>query len=500
VPGARFISALLAFAAVWVSSAALADVLHLTDGRKIEGKVTRDDASGVEIQTKFGVVKVERAKIERIEFQRVPTEEVEFQLERAGEDATALYEVALLAEKHRMKDRYLEILQRVVEADPSHALANTALGKIQFEGQWYTPDELEAHKEAAANSMRKQGKVLHNGRWVKEETAKRLSGYELYKGQWLRWKEIYRLQSEEKMPELLGEMLDIRESEHFTLRSMLDEESQKELLEIAEWGYAHFEKVFRPDPKEDNMMGFFPIPIYVLPDPTFVPKFVESDGYMVQLYNPPKGINERYLDATCFPIFFPRPLIVTSLGRHLKGGGEGARKLTSLIGFISHFEGNVLVRRFKRGGTMPGWVESGMSHYYEGLLNGYQTLTITRYTGYENVPVWEKGLETFPEWYKMMADADFRRSLPSIAEMRSKPVEELVAHELVKSYFLVYWLMEERPQEFVDYVRLAYSQKFQPRVTVSEEEAFFSVWPEGPGALDEAFLAWAEGIEAQPPE
>ena len=61
-------------------------------------------------------------------------------------------------------------------------------------------------------------------------------------------------------------------------------------------------------------MTFYPTAVYVLPSSSLVATFAEDNGYMVSLYNPPKDINSRYLDATSFPVFFPRPLIVTSSG------------------------------------------------------------------------------------------------------------------------------------------------------------------------------------------
>ncbi|MFH0946561.1 MAG: hypothetical protein V2A76_15300 [Planctomycetota bacterium] len=473
-----------------------ADIIHMKSGQKVEGKIVSDGASALVVETKFGRMSFDRSKIDRIEYQRLPVEEVRHRREAAGNDPVKLYEVALYAQEQKLTEEYRKILEEVLQYDSNHAAANAALGKTFYDGQWFTPEELDKHLNQLSEQMKARGKVLHEGKWVNEDTAKRLQGFELYKGQWLRWKEIYTLQSQEKMPELLGLTLKIRDSEHFTLRSNLDEETQKEILEVVEMAWDHFFEVFQPTEKEAYIMGFYPIPIYVLPDPNAVTKFVEPNGYMIQLYNPPKGINERYLDANSFPVFFPRPLIVTSEGRHLKGGGN---RITSQIGFISHYTGNLLVRRFKRGGMVPGWVETGMSHYYEGMLNGYQTLSITEYVGYEHIEKWDMTLQTFPQWYTRMADPDFRRTLPSLKSIRGKIAEELNAFELVKAYFMTYWLMETRQKTFVDYIRAAFEEKFEIRVRTTEEEAFEQAFGVPCDELEAQFEEWAARLPPHPP-
>jgi len=473
-----------------------ADIVYMKSGQKIEGQIVSEGPSNVDVETKFGRMTFERSKIDRIEYQRLPREELKQRRKAAGNDPVKLYAAALYAKEQKLMEEYKQILEDVLRYDNNHPEANKALGKTYFDGAWFTPEELAEHKQAIEQQMKSAGKVMHDGKWVSEETAKRLQGFELYKGQWLRWKEIYTLQSQEKVPELLGIELEIRDSEHFTLRSNLGEEAQKEILDVVEMAWDHFFEVFQPNETETYIMGFYPIPIYVLPDPNVVTKFVEPEGYMIQLYNPPKGINERYVDADSFPVFFPRPLIVTSEGRHLKGGGS---RFTSLVGFISHYTGNLLVRRFKRGGKVPGWVETGLSHYYEGMLNGYRTLSITEYVGYEHIEKWDILLQTFPQWYQQMADSDFRRSLPSLASIRDKIVEELNARELVKAYFVTSWLMETHQQEFVNYIRSAFEEKFKIRVRTTEGEAFEESFGVSCEELEAQFEEWASKLPPHPP-
>ncbi len=480
------------------ASSASADVIHLKSGQKIEGKILTDSGSTISVQTKFGSMTIERSKIESIEYQRLPKEEVKARLVAAGTDAAKLYEVALYAEAQKLKKEHKEILEQVVAHDPNHLGAREALGHVSFDGQWFaTPEEVEAYKADLTDQMKERGRVLYKGKWIKEDTAKRLQGFELYNGQWLRWKEIYTLQAQENMLPILGVDLEIRESEHYALRSLLDEPEQIEVLESLEAAFAHFSQFFQPDEIEENIMDFYPIPVYVLPEPDMVTKFAEPGGYMHKLYNPPTNINDRYVDAFSFPIFFPRPLIVASMGRHLKGGGS---RMTSLLGFIHHYNGNLMIRRFKRGGAMPGWVESGISHYYEGKMNGFRTLSITEYTGYEHIEKWDIKLQDFAAWYKQCVDPAFRADLPRIGDFKEKIAEEITAREIVKAYFLTFYLMETRPKEFVAYCRAVYQEKFAMRVRTSEPEAFELAFQETADHLEAEFEEWAKAnLRPHPP-
>lgn len=488
--------ALPLLAALVVASTAVADVVHLKSGQKVEGKIIAETGDTIEVQTKFGSMKLDRANVTRIERMRLPKEELAKRVEDAGDDAVLLWQAVEYARENKLKAEIRPLLEKIVEVDPGHVDANKELGNIYFEGKWYSPEALEAEKAAHAERMKADGKVFYQGKWLKEDTVKRLEGYELYRGEWLKWKDIYLLEAEENMPAMLGESLPARASDHYILWSQLDESFQADVLTMLETGFRHFVATFQPNDVQLNMMTFYPTAVYVLPTSAMVETFAADDGYMVKLYNPPKDINERYLDATSFPIFFPRPLIVTSAGRHLRGGGS---KNVSLMGFLSHFAGNVMVRRYKQGGKIPGWVEAGVTHYYEGALNGYQTLTCDEYVGFEHVQVWADGLETFPAWYKQMADPAFRASLPRLRDFKGKMVEELAARELVKSYFMVKWLMDSDPARLIEYLNRAYADPQRIRITIPEEQAFQEAFGVAPEALEEEFERWASSLTGEVP-
>lgn len=489
---------LIAFAFLAFPAPSLADVVHLKSGQKIEGKITSDGGDTVEIETKFGPMKVARSDVAKIERLQLPKDELKKMVEDAGNDAVLLWRTVDFAKKNKLTREVKAILEKVIKADPQHIEANKELGRIYYNGNWYSPEELDAAKDAETAKMKAEGRVFYDGQWMKEETAKKIQGYELYKGEWLKWKDIYLLEAADRMEGFLGVTLEGVPSEHYILWSDLDPVAQSEILSVLETGFQHFVAFFQPTDIELNMMTFYPTAVYVLPSSDLVAKFAEDNGYMVSLYNPPKDINARYLDAASFPVFFPRPPIVASSGRHLRGGGD---KATSLIGFLSHYSGNVMLRRFKRGGKIPGWVESGVTHYYEGMLNGYRTLSIDEYTGYEHIEKWVMGLSDFKEWYAKFADPAFRSSLPRLGSFKGKFVEELTGRELCKAYFMVRWLMEseQRGPTFIDYVRMAYDDPNKIKVTIPEDEAFQRTFGVDPEVLEEEFEFWASRLPSTPP-
>src|SRR5690606_24775046 len=137
-------------AALVLGAAARADVIHMKSGQQIQGKIVQDDGTTLVVDTKFGRMTLERAKVERIELQRLPAEEVEARRKAAGEDAAKLFAVATYAKEKKLDKEYRAILEQVVLLEPQHAEANEALGRVPYDGKWFTPEALEEYKAEIA--------------------------------------------------------------------------------------------------------------------------------------------------------------------------------------------------------------------------------------------------------------------------------------------------------------------------------------------------------------
>ncbi len=470
---------------------ARADVVHLKDGKKVEGKILKDTPAGIELETKFGKLMIERTKIDRIETKRLPPEEFKARLREAGNDENKLWEVAQYAKEQHLKDDYETALLRIVDANPKHKDAHEALGHVYFNGEWYPPDVAEREKAAYEKKMIESGKVFYDGTWMNPDSAKRLQGYEKYEGEWLLIPDIYKLKSAKLAPELLNCTFQTLESKHFQLRVPKDDGAGEELLKLLETQFDDFMAVFKPNPIETKILCEYPVVVYILPEAKLVAKFVEPGGYMEQIYNPPKELYERLATQEEFPIYFPRPLIVSSYGRHLTGRSS----TTNLRGFLSMYLANVMIHRFTRNHRMPGWVDAGYSSYGEAKFNEFKTLTLIDEPDF----VWEGGLESFGSWYSFMIKPENRASLTPIAQLRQKRKEELTMREIVKSYFMVMWLMQTKPDAFVDYARKAYEQfEITSKAFRAEETAFDEAFGIGPDEMDRQFEAWAQSIPPVP--
>jgi len=130
--------------------AAHADILHLADGRKIEGKILEETKEFVRIETTFGgVQKIEQSRILRIERKKTPKEEYDGRLRRTDpKDPDALFQLGTWARDNGLVVEALECFRKVIQIDPDHALARKELGFVRKGDQWIRASE--ADREAPA--------------------------------------------------------------------------------------------------------------------------------------------------------------------------------------------------------------------------------------------------------------------------------------------------------------------------------------------------------------
>ena len=468
------------------ASTALADVIHLKTGQKLEGTILSETPTTVTIQTRFGTTSVERSRIEKIEHKRTARQiHDERKAALAADDVNGRFELAMFCKESRLTRQYQALLKEILELVPQHDGANRELGRIQYEGKWYTKEALDEHKARQKQQMEELGMVLHEGKWMTEEELMKAKGFVLVDGQWMPREEADRLKAERDFEEVFGVPLTISDSAHFSVRNTRTDEDNRYLLNICEDAYDHFVALCEPDEKERKFLDYYKTHIYVLDQPGHVTMFIES-GY-IDRYTPPKNTRERYLDATNFSYYFPQPLIVLSEGRHLKSGGD---RETALTGMTLIHLGQMFIRRIKRGAGLPGWAEAGMGHYFEGEFNQQLTVSVIEYPHYEPyVDKWIDGWETFPLWYENLNDPGTLQGLPSLRQLMETPVEELKVDAECKSWSLVSFLLESRRQQFFDFVRESKIKFRGERITSTQAfDAAFE--PETMEQVDAAWRSW----------
>ena len=107
---------------------AVADVVHLSDGKTIEGK-TEDLGGKVRIVTVTGAV-ITLPKEIIVQVEKTPDPNITYLrmlLKVKGTDAEGFYQLALWCDEHRLSDQYAAMLNKTIEVNPDHAQAKKLL-------------------------------------------------------------------------------------------------------------------------------------------------------------------------------------------------------------------------------------------------------------------------------------------------------------------------------------------------------------------------------------
>lgn len=134
-----------------------ADEVFLKGGGKMTGEVVSEDGQLVVLEVGPGKVTVPAARVLRIERSRSPLGTYRERASRlAADDVQGWLELAFWAQERDLDTQAQEAFERVLRLDPGNASANGALGRVQMDGRWMSPDE----------SYRARGYVSFEGEWM----------------------------------------------------------------------------------------------------------------------------------------------------------------------------------------------------------------------------------------------------------------------------------------------------------------------------------------------
>ena len=143
-----------------VVAASRADVIELTGGGQLEGKLVQSDdgdksAFLIDLAA-GGRVTVPRSEVTRVD--AASDAETEYQkLARSSPDTVdAHWKLSEWCRQHKLTADRQRHLERIVELDPNHAEARAALGFRQKDGKWMDRDDV----------MTARGLVLYQGQYV----------------------------------------------------------------------------------------------------------------------------------------------------------------------------------------------------------------------------------------------------------------------------------------------------------------------------------------------
>ena len=97
------------------------DVVHTYDGRKITGRIVREDTEVVVVKTRYGEITLDKSDIERIEEGKLPEEIYKEKAKALGEnDAQGHYELGKWCRENGLYPEAKNEFNRVIVANPNH--------------------------------------------------------------------------------------------------------------------------------------------------------------------------------------------------------------------------------------------------------------------------------------------------------------------------------------------------------------------------------------------
>ena len=142
--------------------AAVADVLYLANGGRVEGAVRVEGDSYV-VEMLNGSARIAVASV--VYRQKIPYVTEVYEARRAAmkaDDPDAHLRLSLWCRSKGLRDRADAHLEQVLLLDPDHAEARALRGEVKFEGQWV---DREAVKDL---QMARAGFLRFEGRWFTE--------------------------------------------------------------------------------------------------------------------------------------------------------------------------------------------------------------------------------------------------------------------------------------------------------------------------------------------
>jgi hypothetical protein len=237
------LAALLAATAFFFSTEVRADIVELTDGTVLEGKILRETDDFVTIFTTDRKRKVlARRKIRRA-VRGMGFLDVYREKSRALARSDAEGHVGLSAwcERHGRPGLATLHYRRAISADPDNKTARHKIGHVLWEGRWYPTH---------GAMMAARGRKPFRGRWLEDEAfAEATKGHAEHGGDWFTPEEKARLDrgGVVELPKM--EKWSILRTLHYRLRVRLRPTKGLAFANIAEQAFSSFQKFFGFEPE-----------------------------------------------------------------------------------------------------------------------------------------------------------------------------------------------------------------------------------------------------------
>jgi hypothetical protein len=139
---------------------AMADVLHLKSGGRVEGRIVERTDTSVEIEIGAGTMALPLSSVARIEEGRSVLDEYDQRrAQLALDDTPGWLALADWSARRGLSNQAKTAYRQVLASDPDNEIANQALGFVEHDGNWVTEDEAYAAR----------GYVKYRGEWLTRE-------------------------------------------------------------------------------------------------------------------------------------------------------------------------------------------------------------------------------------------------------------------------------------------------------------------------------------------
>lgn len=500
-PALLALLACLAGAGAWAS----ADVVLLTDGTRLEGKVVEQSEAEVVVETTFdGRKSVPRSQLKSLDTRIPPLrEQLAYRLGEAGEQVAPLWATHDWAKQAGFKDELRDILQRIVRAAPQDARARKALGHAKVDGRWMSPEEQAAHEQAAhETAMRAKGLVPYEGGWVTpEEKAAREQGLRRDGDEWVTEEEWHRRRGETRVD---GRWVRVGEAEgrayadeaskaarvtlqhlwtpHFDVCHELDSAVGERVAEGLEKAYAEARRVLKPsgDDLPETLVERMRVALFKKA-PAYA-RFSEWLGQRLKIEAQQPGWARAIQRQPAFWWVQDEPTVSVYQFPNID---------KTLVSNAVHNAGLVLLTRYRMNFRFPSpWLREGFAYHLEMVALGYSlTFTLgrgggTNQGGSDTAPPWAES----EKWKQALKGAVAAGTDPPLKRMGGMQPEELGYAELVKAWSVVDYLVRRDSAKFKAFVDGAKAARDAP-----EEEALTAALGLNYRQLDEQWRAWVTG-------
>jgi len=159
----RNVILVLSAALLLTAAPVFADIIHLKDGGKIEGKVINESETEVQIATKYGVQSIPMENIKEVEKTPTIIEIYRQKLDALEEnDAEARYQLGLWCKEQGLKAEAELQFREALNYAPDYRGAWVELGYVFYGGKW-------VHRDKLKDLIEQKGYVVYDGRLMTQE-------------------------------------------------------------------------------------------------------------------------------------------------------------------------------------------------------------------------------------------------------------------------------------------------------------------------------------------